>query len=222
MKTKKYQFRNLNGIEKVWYITGEHTLSNAQNNGILEWCTCARDAEYMLASMESYREFDYLSIGNLLLENSTTAIQYLSAMPGYTTKIEFHLAIQYVKNSLGNVQESNNESLTEDQEESDGDYYEELNGVRNELKQIKDVYFDWLKSRNLSDFYYFENTVSNISNKPMVDFERLKTTLRPAGSVTGLKDKFVALSQDELKNLAVFFECMKNPKFAILASRKLK
>ena len=53
-----------------------------------------------------------------------------------------------------------------------------------------------------------------------VDFDMLKSMLRPSGVSSVLKNLFMSPSQDELKNLALFFEKMKSSVFANYASSK--
>ena len=218
----KYQFRGLSCVNKSWYISGEFE-DNMVAGGILEWCYSAMDAENLLKKMQNHSEFSNLRIGCLLIESniSNEITNYLRNFQNYNTKTEFRLALEYFQNAIENIEESNSEYLTEDEQEYESFYFIELYQVRTEKKEMLDNYWDFLEKEGLKDPYYFEKH-REATIKPMVDFDMLKNSLRAAGSTSILCKLFSNLSQDELKNLAIFLDCMKNPKFAILASRKLR
>ena len=116
--------------------------------------------------------------------------------------------IELLEDSIENLEEVVGESCTSENEEywdeTFSPYYEQLEVARGELRGLKALHQQFQRE-----------------SKPQVDFDLLINMLRKGGVGSVLENTYCNPTQDELRNLALFFKAMKNPKFATKASHIL-
>ena len=128
----------------------------------------------------------------------------------FTTHKEFQNEIDLIEDSIEHIESQVGFSDgDEDYALRNSNFYEEYCELKSELRDVRALYQEF-KRQNPT------------TNKPQVDFDLLKGMLRKGGVGAVLNNTYCNPTQDELRNLAVFFEAMKNPKFATKASHFLK